>query len=89
MTAQVKTRNVTYKTVMRTAAFMRGFRETREGLPMDYEAYTGDGDTNNRWQYERGRQFGILYAGPVKDGGRVRWDAIHALQEALGAQHIR
>ena len=89
MTAQIKTRNVTFKSVMRTAAFMRGVREAREGLPMDYKAYDNERSTDNRWNYERGRQFGLLYAGPVKDGGRVRWDAIHALQAALGAQHIR
>ena len=89
MTAQIKTRTVTYKSVMRTAAFMRGVREAREGLPMDYDAYTQDGDTNNRWQYERGRQFGILYREEVKHEGRVRWQAIGCLQEAMLYNHIR
>jgi hypothetical protein len=89
MTAQVKTRTVSFKSVMRTAAFMRGVREARKGLPMDYDAYDNERNTDNRWNYERGRQFGLLYVGPVKDGGRVRWDAIYALREALGARHIR
>ena len=89
MTSQVKTKTVSYKSVMRTAAFMRGVREARAGIPMDYDAYENGRNTDNQWSYERGRQFGILYAGPVKDGGRVRWDAIYALREALGARHIR
>jgi len=89
MTAQVKTRTVSFKSVMRTAAFMRGVREARKGLPMDYNAYDNERSTDNRWNYERGRQFGLLYSGNVKDGGRVRWDAIYALRDALGARHIR
>ena len=89
MTAQIKTRVVTFKSVMRSAAFMRGVREAREGLPMDYKAYDNERNTDNRWSYERGRQFGLLYAGDVKDGGRVRWDAVHALKAAHAARHIR
>jgi hypothetical protein len=89
MTAQIKTRTVSFKSVMRTAAFMRGFKEARKGLPMDYDAYDNERSTDNRWSYERGRQFGLLYAGPVKDGGRVRWEAIHEMQRATYLQHIR
>ena len=89
MTAQIKTRIVTCKSVMRSAAFMRGVREARKGLPMDYKAYDNERSTDNRWNYERGRQFGLLYSKPVKEGGRVRWDAVYALRDALGARHIR
>ena len=89
MTAQIKTRVVTFKSVMRTAAFMRGVREAREGLPMDYTAYDNERSTDNRWNYERGRQFGILYREEVKHEGRVRWQAIGCLQEAMLYKHIR
>ena len=89
MAAQVKTRTVSFKSVMRTAAFMRGVREARAGIPMDYDAYENGLNTDNQWSYERGRQFGLLYSGNVKDGGRVRWDAVYALRDALGARHIR
>lgn len=89
MTSQIKTREVTFKSIMRTAAFLRGVREARAGIPMDYDAFTDERSTANRWNYERGRQFGILYSGPVKDKGRVRWDAVGNMQEALLYGHIR
>jgi len=80
---QIKTRNVSFKSVMRTAAFMRGVREARAGIPMDYGAYENERGTDNRWSYERGRQFGLIYKGPVKDKARVRWDAIEGMRDAL------
>lgn len=52
-------------------------------------AFTGPGETNDRWQYERGRQFGLIYSGAVKDGGRVRWQACEAFEQALRCQWIR
>ncbi len=85
---QIKTRNVTFKSIMRTAAFMRGVREARAGLPMDYEAYDNERTTDNRWNYERGRQFGLLYRGAVKDKARVRWDAIEGMRDALWTRAI-
>ncbi len=80
---QIKTRDVSLNSIMRTAAFMRGVREARAGLPMDYKAYENERSTDNRWNYERGRQFGLIYKGPVKDKARVRWDAIVGMSDAL------
>ena len=80
---QVKTRNVTFKSVMRSAAFMRGVREAHAGIPMDYEAYTNERLTDNRWNYERGRQFGLIYKGSIKDKARVRRDAVEGMRDAL------
>ena len=79
---QITTRGVSFKSVLGSAAFMRGVREARAGIPMDYNAYDNEGDTRKRWNYERGRQFGLVYSGPVKDGNRVRWEAIHAVRDA-------
>jgi hypothetical protein len=89
MTSQVKTRGGTLKSTMTRVAFVRGFKEAREGLPMDYDAFTTDGDTNARWQYERGRQFGIVYAGDLKQGPRVTWQAVEAMHGAVLCQWIR
>lgn len=87
MAKQVATTNVTTKSIMRTAAFMRGVRETRNGIPMDYDAF--DGDDWGRWNYERGRQFGILYAGPVKDGNKLTLGAMLAMREAVVSKTLR
>jgi len=76
MQSQVKTHKVKISTIMRSAAFMRGFMEVRKGLPMDYDAYSKDIDLHMRWSYERGRQFALVHAGDVKDGRTVRIDAV-------------
>lgn len=68
--------------VIRSAAFVRGFNEARRGIPMDYDAYQDRGQTNTRWDYERGRLLGIIYQGPLKYGHRVADAAVRALSEA-------
>ena len=89
MTSQVRTRYGSLKSAMIRAAFVRGFREARKGLPMDYDAFTGNGETNSRWQYERGRQFGFIFEGDLKQGPRVTWQAIDAMNGAVHRQWIR
>lgn len=86
---QVKTRLGTVRGALTRAAFMQGFREARKGLPMNYEAFTGPGETNSRWQYERGRQFALVFAGEVKRGSRVTYEAERAMQNAIFARWIR
>jgi len=78
-TAQTRTKNTTFKSVMTTAAFNRGVKEARSGKPLEYDAYT---ETNQQWAYERGRQFGLIYAGPVKEGRTVTREAIIAIRSA-------
>jgi hypothetical protein len=78
-TAQTTTKGVSFKSVMTTAAFNRGVREARSGKPLEYDAYT---ETNQQWAYERGRQFGLIYAGPVKEGRTVTREAIIAIRSA-------
>lgn len=78
---QIKTKPVKLVSIMRTSAFVRGFKEARKGKPIDYEAYFGD--TNGQWQYERGRQFGHIFEGALKDGARVTYDAHQAFRDAL------
>jgi hypothetical protein len=87
--AQVETRQAGFRSIMRTAAFVRGFREARKGLPMDYDAYHERGETNARWNYERGRLFGILFSEPLKEGPRITWPAYAAFKDAYNARLIR
>ena len=86
---QVATRHVTLRAVMRSAAFVRGFKEARQGLPMDYNAYDKPRETNERWNYERGRQFGVLYAGAIKDGRTIKHDALWHYSAAIRLNLIR
>ncbi len=78
MSSQISTRLIKISTIMRSAAFMRGFNEARKGAPMDYDAYNLAQETSKRWNYERGRQFGLVYNGAVKDGAKVKNDAIRS-----------
>ena len=85
MAKQIVTRNVKISTVMRSAAFMRGFNEARKGVAMDYDVFTESGETSKRWNYERGRLFGFVYAGAIKTGAKVNYDAI---MRYAGARHL-
>jgi len=89
MASQIKTTLSTLKSTMIRAAFVRGFKEARKGLPMDYDCYGGGHETNARWQYERGRQLGCIYFGELKRGARVTYAAEQAMQTAIYNQWIR
>lgn len=85
---QIKTRFVTLNSVMRSAAFMRGVNEMRKGLPMDYDAYNEAHESNQRWGYERGRQFAIIFSGDVKKGRKVTYEAVRAYQIACLGKNV-
>jgi hypothetical protein len=87
--AQVETRQTGFRGVMRSGAFVRGFNEARKGKPMDYDCFSGHGDTNARWNYERGRLFGLLFSGPLKEGPRITFFAYVAFRDAYNARLIR
>ena len=89
MTKQVGTKRVRLRGVMRSAAFVRGFWEVRRGEPMDYDAYQEQGQTNTRWDYERGRLLGLIYDGPLKHGHRVSDGAVRAMSEAYYERLVR
>lgn len=88
MSGQVPTRAIKITTIMRSAAFVRGFKEARKGVPMDYDAFSGANETHNRWNYERGRQFGCVYASSLKEGARVKNDAVLAWISARGEKWV-
>lgn len=70
---------ITWKSLLGAKAFGQGFREVRAGKP-----FSDDGlSYSDQWHYERGRLFGIVYAGKIKDGNRVIFAAIYAASEAF------
>jgi len=76
MIKQVQTKQTSIIGVMRSAPFVKGFKEARAGKPMQYDIY--EWETNNRWDYERGRLFGLIFDGPLKVGKAVnRGAALH------------
>jgi hypothetical protein len=89
MTKQIPVRTVKLRTIMRSAAFVRGFKEARKGLPMDYDAYGKASETTERWNYERGRQFGVVYAGAIKDGRSITLDAFLSYNRAIHLNWVR
>jgi hypothetical protein len=78
-----KTHMVKLKTVMHTAAFVRGFKEVLSGIPMDYDVYNDSDASNDRFSYERGRMFGHVYNGKLKNGRRVTYEALAAMNDAV------
>lgn len=74
----VKT-STTPKSIIHKAAFVRGFKEVKQGIPMDYDAYD---DITEMEHYERGRQFGCVYDGVLKYGKKVSIEAQYALVDA-------
>ncbi len=74
---------MTWKQLLGAAAFVRGFKEVRAGKPFDY-----DRPPNDSWSYERGRLFGVVYSGKIKEGNRVLTAAIYAAAEAFQAKSL-
>jgi hypothetical protein len=76
MAKQVPTKDTTILGIMRTAAFSTGFKESRAGKPIRYDAY--EHDANGQWNYERGRMLGLIFSGPLKVGRAInRGAALH------------
>lgn len=66
---------LTWKQLLGAADFVKGFKEVRAGKPFNYDLPVSS------WSYERGRLFGIVYSGNIKDGNRVLMAAIIAAAE--------
>lgn len=80
---QLKTVAVKPESIMRAAAFVKGFKEAQAGKPFSYDLFESIRDTNKQWQYERGRQFGLIYSGALKTGARLNWQARAAYRQAM------
>jgi len=73
--ANAKRRLVKISTIIRSAAFVRGFSDRVKGKPFAYDLYP---NSNAQWDYERGRQLAGVYTGPIKQGAKVTREAILA-----------
>ena len=82
--SNAKTRRVTLRSIITNAAFRKGYEEAKKGLPLAADGF----DYKSVWQYERGRQFAFCYDGRLKEGHRVRMDALYALGGAMNAGHV-
>ena len=80
-----KTHGVTLRSIIASRAFRKGYEEAKKGLPLAADGF----EYNHQvWQYERGRQFAFCYDGRLKEGNRVRMDALYALGGAMNAGHV-
>jgi hypothetical protein len=78
---QVETRSIKISTIIRSAAFVRGYKEALAGKPFDY-GYN-PADPSDLWAYERGRQFSLIWNGPLKHGNKVTVSAIYQYHCAM------
>ena len=86
MIRQVPTKNTTCTAVIRSSAFVKGFGEVKAGKPLNYDAYPCD--CNKQWDYERGRQFALLFNGALKKGAKVTMSAAVMLGVELHRKSI-
>lgn len=76
-------RQVKISTLMRAAAFRRGFDDKRAGKPFAEIA-----ETKDQWAYERGRLLACLYAGPLKSGRDINREALSAFGRACSDRSV-
>jgi hypothetical protein len=76
MTRQIQTKSTTTTAVIRSRAFVQGFNEVKAGKPLNYDAFL---DSNDQWNYERGRQFALCFNGVLKRGAKVSQAAAWSL----------
>jgi hypothetical protein len=82
---QVPTTTKGSQWALNSKAFGEGFREAKNGLPLDYDKYHTKPD--DQWNYERGRLFAQLFDGDIKVNRRLtrqsQWAFVLALREGL------
>jgi hypothetical protein len=87
MSEQVPTRAISAQAIMRSAAFVAGVEDVRNGRPPDYDAFTfNQGEEylgaaskiTAHWNYERGRQWASLAPRlmPLKIGAALNPKAV-------------
>lgn len=83
---QVSTTSTKLKSVIHSHAFNVGYNEVLNSIPYQYDKY--EGNTDDAWNYERGRQFAHCYKGKVKNGRKVSFDAIIELGDAVDKKYV-
>ena len=86
---QIPVTRTPIESLMRSAAFVKGYKDVQKGKPYNYEVFTGENEIAKRWQYERGRQFGLIYNGNLKNGQNVTRDAQEAIACAYDQKWVR
>ena len=85
------TRNVTAKSVIHSRVFGVGFKEVLQGKPLNHRV---NWNTDQQWNYERGRQFAYYCFAigkpdlPLKINKQVSWAAIDHLSDAIRTRAI-
>ena len=74
--AQAATKKSTFKKVLASGDFRRGFEEAKKGKPFK-------ADDKASWDYERGRQFAFCFNGQLKQGRNVTISALYAFANAF------
>ena len=85
MILQVRTRATRATVVMNRAPFSRGFKDARKGKPFDPDAYL---KAKEQWDYERGRQLGFIFDGPLKVGKKLNMGAAVVFVDAINQKEI-
>lgn len=80
--SNVRNESNTIKKFMSSADFVRGYNEFHEGKPLDPDALYHR-KVKCQDVYERGRQFACVYSEPLKNGKKLRFDAILNFSNAL------
>jgi len=89
--AQIKTRRVTWSSIVGAAAFREGIEDYQAGRAPNYDKYAL---AKGSWQYERGRQYAAACAGagkapqPNRRGRSVSRIAIHDFAQQYGPNGI-
>ena len=83
-TQQTRTRKVTLSAILSRAAFRKGFEDKRKGRAWDDTIR----DPREQWSYERGRLFGCVFSGRLKQGRTVTREALAAYADASEANLI-
>lgn len=78
---QVKMVYKPVSSVLRAKTFRLGYEEAKRGLPLDPDRYGAN--SNERWQYERGRQFAFIFDGTLKIGRQINYQAFYAFGNAV------
>ena len=74
-----------FSRIMNCSAFVAGYTDKRKGKPWREDLSGLRGAVKGSipdWSYERGRQFAVIYQGPLKVNRRVAADAYRAYIQA-------
>jgi hypothetical protein len=79
-----KTKSVPIKKIIASHAFKRGFADKKAGRPIDERVYyEHQRGKSYEWNYERGRQFAVIYDKSLTENHRITRDALYRYSVAV------